>query len=263
MASTPDSNIRDQEVENFLQVVSPARRGPPLSSLRNNPLPPVGATSASTSEAIETDRNLFKRLHDNSNSYLALNNRSNILSHELTATTSNPSQEESMRHSPICCQRHWVQHREEHRHEIPATIPFRDTMTPPRPASTALRNLRKKDNLVKLVDKDMHDNERRQAPMSTICVRWHKLRNDPGYTTDSLLHCLRPLGDIESVVITSECTARVTFGRLDDACAATAAKNLGRRQNPLLCRWYHKAMENKSFSLKRDHLHVIYNPFLK
>ncbi|PIK58081.1 hypothetical protein BSL78_04995 [Apostichopus japonicus] len=255
MASAPKEE--EERVEAALQVVRPAMRSTLLSPLvRKSPLPPLGAQPTQPVE-----RNLFKRLHDNSASLLSVaQQRSRDEGNR--ASTSSTSQALSVQNAPECCQRHWVHHQEEHRHEIPATVPFRDTMTPPRPASTALRNIKKVDKLTKLVTDDMHSNERRQAPLSTICVRWHKLRNDPGYSADTLLQCLRPIGDVESVVITSECTARVTFGRIDDACTAVDSKNIGRRQNLLQCRWFHKSMENKAFTMKRNHLHVMYNPFI-
>ena len=91
--------------------------------------------------------------------------------------------------------------------------------------------------------------------------RWHRLRNDPRYDLDSLYESLRPYGAIESLVQTSPVSARVVFADLTAACKAVAAHSLGRPANPLLCLWYHAAMKNKGFYVRRRHLHVALDPY--
>ncbi|XP_038069583.1 uncharacterized protein LOC119738721 [Patiria miniata] len=163
--------------------------------------------------------------------------------------------------APTCCRYHWLQYQAGKRRLIGAVLPYEDPFLPPTPASKALQNLRKPDQLSRRVWHDLNTNARVQATIATVNVRWHSLRHDPGYDEASLYDALRPHGHIDSIHRTSQLSARVTFSELQAACRAVAAHSLGRPENPLLCLWYHKSMKNKGFYVRRRHLHVSLDPF--
>ncbi|XP_022082268.1 uncharacterized protein LOC110974743 [Acanthaster planci] len=162
--------------------------------------------------------------------------------------------------APTCCRYHWLQYQTGKQRLIDAVLPYEDLFQPPTPVSKALRNLRKPDQLSRRVWCDLNRNARVQATIATVIVRWHNVRNDPGYDIDSLYATLRPYGEIDNIVQTSPLSARVMFCDLQAACHTVAEHSLGRPDNPLLCLWYHKSMKNKRFYVRRRHLHVSFDP---
>ncbi|XP_033626451.1 uncharacterized protein LOC117289435 [Asterias rubens] len=163
--------------------------------------------------------------------------------------------------APTCCRFHWLQYQSGRRQLIGAVMPYEDPFQPPTLASKTLRNIGKADQLTRRVRHDLRNNARVQATIATINVRWHNMRKDPGYDTDSLYSTLGQYGDIVGITMTSPLSARVEFCQLQAACNVVEAHTVGYTQNPLLCLWYHKSMKNKAFYVKRRHLHVTCDPF--
>ncbi|XP_071958707.1 uncharacterized protein [Antedon mediterranea] len=150
----------------------------------------------------------------------------------------------------------------ERRGRVEDLMPFQNKLSPLRPMSKTIASVNTSDKLSKLINSDKSKHLRIQAPLSTVIVRWHNSRYYGGYPIRQIFDILRVFGRIESLCIVSERSARATFTRLDNACSAVSTRFLGNPSNPMLCDWFHKTMLNKTFTVKRRHLHVAHDPFI-
>ncbi|XP_072169313.1 uncharacterized protein [Diadema setosum] len=166
--------------------------------------------------------------------------------------------------SPQCCRIHWAcqqTNRQQCRLALRTLCDHRHQAKPAYPARKAVRVVYQPDPTLQKIRSDIKSNLRTQSPLSTVVLRWHIKKSDPGYTLDEVYAELRKYGNVVDMVRTSEVSVRATLAQLDDACRAVASRYIGRDSNPLFVLWFHRTMANKSFHLWQRHLHVYVDPF--
>lgn len=111
--------------------------------------------------------------------------------------------------------------------------------------------------------KKYKENQEAQLPLTTVVVRWQFKRGLPGYDHSTLQLILSRYGALRELRMLSPNSAMAVFDELTSACNVIQSHILGDPNNRLHCRWWHRAMENKSVYFSRKRIKVRKDPFLQ
>lgn len=111
--------------------------------------------------------------------------------------------------------------------------------------------------------KKYKENQEAQLPLTTVVIRWQFKRGLPGYDHATLQLILSRYGALRELRMLSPNSAMAVFDELTSACNVIQSHILGDPNNRLHCRWWHRAMENKSVYFSRKRIKVRKDPFLQ